>query len=351
MDAPENLLAACRRGEVASIGEALRRDANAIHERDSDSGASPLHYAAATGSAEAVNALLSAGHPWNEVDFNHKTAAEYARDAGHPHIWDLLLAEGVRVEFILSMLEKHDENDDVKENEGELDGASTASNEAAPRGTPKVSNADYLAMRLKFEDDRLIDEQSNGVMMGWEAPLMQLHADIIAPRKGLDVLNVGFGLGIIDRMLQEKEPNSHTIIEAHPDVYRKMLADGWDKKKGVRILFGRWQEVLDQLESYDGIFFDTFGEYYNDLKEFHEHVPNILREDGIYSYFNGLAAGNPFFHEVSCAVAEADLQEMGLQTETRRYRLEPLGDAVWQGIRRAYFTLDEYRLPICTFSF
>jgi len=34
----------------------------------------------------------------------------------------------------------------------------------------------------------------------------------------------------------------------------------------VRIVFGRWQDVLPQLGTYDGIFFDTFGEYYDDLR-------------------------------------------------------------------------------------
>lgn len=47
---------------------------------------------------------------------------------------------------------------------------------------------------------------------------------------------------------------SHTIIEAHPDVYQHMLDLGWDKKPNVKILFGRWEDVLDQLEQYDGIF-------------------------------------------------------------------------------------------------
>ena len=43
-------------------------------------------------------------------------------------------------------------------------------------------------------------------------------------------------------------------------------AAGWGDKPGVRIVFGRWQEVLPQLGQYDGIFFDTFGEYYDDLR-------------------------------------------------------------------------------------
>ena len=31
-------------------------------------------------------------------------------------------------------------------------------------------------------------------------------------------------------------------------------------------MFGRWQDVLPQLAQYDGIFFDTYGEYYEDLR-------------------------------------------------------------------------------------
>jgi len=39
---------------------------------------------------------------------------------------------------------------------------------------------------------------------------------------GGDVLNVGFGLGLVDTAIQSNNPRSHTIIEAHPDVLRKV---------------------------------------------------------------------------------------------------------------------------------
>ena len=39
---------------------------------------------------------------------------------------------------------------------------------------------------------------------------------------GGDVLNVGFGLGLVDRAIQSNQPTSHTIIEAHPDVLQKV---------------------------------------------------------------------------------------------------------------------------------
>jgi len=109
-------------------------------------------------------------------------------------------------------------------------------------------------------------------------------------------LNIGFGLGIIDELIQKYDSvKSHTIIEAHPDVYEYMKKQGWDKKKNVKIIFGKWQKVLNQLSGYDGIFFDTYGEYYEDMKAFHKVLPKILKKDGIYSFFNGLAAKNVFF--------------------------------------------------------
>ena len=31
----------------------------------------------------------------------------------------------------------------------------------------------------------------------------------------------------------------------------------------------RWQDVVETLGQFDGIFFDTYGEYYSDMQEFH----------------------------------------------------------------------------------
>lgn len=40
--------------------------------------------------------------------------------------------------------------------------------------------------------------------------------------RGGDVLNVGFGLGLVDAAIQSNQPASHTIVEAHPDVLCKV---------------------------------------------------------------------------------------------------------------------------------
>ncbi len=129
--------------------------------------------------------------------------------------------------------------------------------------------------------------------MGWETPLMERHAAIICASGG-DVLNVGFGMGIIDGFIQTHkvcstveqraamqecktqiqfmpgapkgsactctasstclppalslmQPRTHTIIEAHPDVYKYACSQGWDRKPGVNLVHGRWQDVIDQV--------------------------------------------------------------------------------------------------------
>ncbi|KAJ3076870.1 hypothetical protein HDU98_011731 [Podochytrium sp. JEL0797] len=328
------ILEAAATANLSNLQEILTSDPDAIHIRDPTTNASPLHFAAQTGSLECIELLLTAGHPWNEVTFDHKTAAEWAVEKGHQDVWDRLLNEGIRVEMLLAILGKP-----------ELD-------EETEQKLLPVDATDYLNKKLTYSEDgqKLLDADGNGVMMGWEAPLMLKHAKVIAPVPGKNVLNVGFGLGIIDTYLQDCKPASHTIIEAHPDVYAFMLEKGWDKKPGVKILFGRWQDVIDQLEVYDGIFFDTFGEDYDALKEFHELLPNILSEDGIYSYFNGLAGSNLFFHDVSCAIAESDLMDMGISTKLEKIDMGTLGDEIWDGVRRKYWTLPVYNLPTCKFE-
>ncbi len=106
-------------------------------------------------------------------------------------------------------------------------------------------------------------------------------------RTGLKVLNVGFGLGIvstlpllyktlsrypcpqIDSMFQAlpTKPAQHVIIEAHPDVLKHMRQSGWYEKPGVKILQGKWQNLVDSEEliavgGFDIIYTDTFSEDY-----------------------------------------------------------------------------------------
>merc|ERR1712014_240081 len=154
--------------------------------------------------------------------------------------------------------------------------------------------------------------------MDWERPLMEAHAAFIsgdfaetkestgnrpsgmqieaseAERnecRGCDILNIGFGLGLVDNAIQKRKPRSHTIVEAHPDVQQHMLKLGWGSRPGVRLIFARWQDALPQIAdaAFDGIFWDTYAEGWAELREFHKHLPRVLKPGGRYSYFNGAA--------------------------------------------------------------
>ncbi|KAF9070561.1 hypothetical protein BDP27DRAFT_1362447 [Rhodocollybia butyracea] len=54
----------------------------------------------------------------------------------------------------------------------------------------------------------------------------------------IDVLNIGFGLGIIGTLFQSLPvpPATHTMVEPHPDVLQRMKEHSWYQKPGVKIL-------------------------------------------------------------------------------------------------------------------
>lgn len=181
----------------------------------------------------------------------------------------------------------------------------------------KCTKGDYLGHSVRYEGDVLLDDDDDAVMMEWERPLMALHAEVICPR-GSRVMNVGFGMGIIDGILSSKEPKHHTIVEAHPGVLKKMREDGWMDRPGVTVLEGRWQDVMSRVPdgSLDGVFFDTYGENHTDLEDFHAILPRVMSAGGTYSFFNGLCPDNIFFHGVACNVVKLGLEGLGFEVRS-----------------------------------
>jgi protein arginine N-methyltransferase 2 len=104
---------------------------------------------------------------------------------------------------------------------------------------------------------------------------------------------------------------------------------------------------LLSLPSNTGIFFDTYGEHYEDLKEFHSLLPKLLKPDGIYSFFNGLCADNAFFHVVYCQLVSLVLSQMGFSVQ---YIPLPVKDCLdedtWKDVSHKYWQLDTYFLPV-----
>ena len=142
----------------------------------------------------------------------------------------------------------------------------------------------YFSSTISFDDNRILDEDGNAIMMGWEDPIMKDAAEIIC-KNGGKILNVGFGMGLIDNYIQSHNPEEHWIIEAHPQIIEKMKSEGWDKKPNVNCIFDKWQNVYKNLPKFDGIYFDTWAEYRN---EFTNYALNILNPNGIFTFFNNI---------------------------------------------------------------
>lgn len=96
-----------------------------------------------------------------------------------------------------------------------------------------------------------------------------------------------------------------------------------------------------------GIFFDTYGEYYEDMREFHQHLPRLLKPGGIYSYFNGLCGDNAFFHVVYCQLVSLELANLGYATQFIPLPVKDcLSEQAWEGVKQKYWQLDTYHLPV-----
>ncbi|KAF2088458.1 putative arginine N-methyltransferase [Saccharata proteae CBS 121410] len=322
-----------------------------------------------------VKLLLLNGAIWNDLDKANETPGCIANRLGLSELYEVMVDAGVRAELLLNRLDEYqvlggdedDEEDDeefeVVENGDqapELVSTEDTTVEAQDAATdapanPDVKSAEYLASELTFTGDRLLDADKNGVMMAWETSLMQRSAELLLPSPGLRVLNVGHGMGIIDKIIQSKSPASHHIIEAHPAVIARMEEEGWKGKQGVTVHGGKWQDVVPQLVEqgvmFDAIYFDTFAEDYKALRDFFsEQVIGLLDSDGRFGFFNGLGADRKVCYDVYSKVVEMDLFEAGFDTEWEEISIPDLdANGEWDGVRRRYWALDTYRLPTCKF--
>ena len=302
MENVRRMIDACSTGDAKKIQELLQQNSSYASQQDLETGVSPLMAASKAGNAGLCQKLLEEGAPWNAIDRMGQCAGNYATDAEHWEVVNMLVEWATRSELILGAVQRSQQN--------QVEGARTSSilsliSSATSAEEESSTKPNYLDHKLRYNNDgtALLDQDADAVMMEWERPLMQAHAQILM-EAGSRVLNVGFGMGIIDGILQDQyKPTLHIIIEAHPDVYQKMLADKWDQRPNVKICHGKWQDVMPQLIQegleVDAVFFDTYGEHSMDMEDFHELMAQILNKPtGIYSFFNGLAPDNLFFHGV-----------------------------------------------------
>lgn len=402
----QSILLAAANHDIPSLRNLLRN--TSANVQDPETGFTPLHAAIAAcepdvdekstatandessntekddieAATKTVKLLFENGAIWNDLDANGETAGCIAQRLGLRELYELCVDAGVRAELLLSRLDQYqllgggesdeEDEDDEDEVEMEVDGEAETTatedveildiSEDAMPGDESTENPNYLVSNLTFDRDRLTDAAGNGVMMEWETTLMRRSAELLAPAPGLRVLNVGHGMGIIDGILQDKQPKAHHIIEAHPDVLKQLREQGWDKKPGVVIHEGRWQDVVPGLVEkgvlFDGIYFDTFAEEYKALREFFtEYVIGLLDpsggpdgQGGKFGFFNGMGADRQIVYDVYGKIVEMDLFEAGFDTEWETIQVPDLDEkGEWEGLRRKYWVLKEYRLPTCSF--
>jgi type IV protein arginine methyltransferase len=324
----QQMLEACSSGNSATVAQFIQEHAHYVSQQDDRTGISPLMVACQVGNLELVQFLLNEGAPWNAIDRTGKCAGDYATDAEHWTVVNYLVEWATRSELILgttqrvAMKRNNDSNHNAVQGQEQQVESMAESQAVSPpqqegvepqqqhkeEELPSSTKPDYLKHRLRYNNDgtALLDDDDDAVMMEWERPIMKAHASVLmeAAAPGTRrVMNVGFGMGIIDSALQEYHPALHIIIEAHPNVYQRMLADKWNEKPNVQIYHGKWQDVIPQLllqkVELDAIFYDTYAEHALDMEDFHGYLPHLLsKRQGVYSFFNGLAPDNLFFHGV-----------------------------------------------------
>ncbi|KAL7629601.1 Arginine N-methyltransferase 2 [Parahypoxylon ruwenzoriense] len=364
----------------------------------------------------AVHELFMRGAIWNDLDSNDETPGCVAARLGLRDLYTLCVEAGVRAELLYGLMDGYEEleSDDGEEEEEEEQeeeekgGLENVEKEGDDEGKgeteeenvdttartgaknveavidsdhtfvpgkravgPDVNSKDYLRSNLTYSDGKLVDSSQNGVMMSWETSIMRASIDALLPGlpAGRRILNVGFGMGIVDAMFAETRPARHHIIEAHPAVLdhisgspESRFGKDWEAsgpgEGAYRVHAGRWQEVvprlLEQGETYDAIYFDTFGEDYTQLRNFFtEYVPALLDEKGVFGFFNGLGADRQVCYDVYTQVVEMHLSDAGMDVEWQDLDVDMKdlgkeGEGGWQGVKRRYWTLDKYRLPTCT---
>lgn len=139
----------------------------------------------------------------------------------------------------------------------------------------------------------LADDQ---IMEDWQIPVMRTMAQRVSAAGG-DVLEIGFGRGVASTFIQDAGVRSHTVVECNDDVIGRLYEPWKAARPGrdIRLIRGKWQDTVDQLGQYDGVFFHTyplneeeFVAYVSQSSTFAEHFFPVaaahLRPGGTFVY-------------------------------------------------------------------
>jgi type IV protein arginine methyltransferase len=295
----KRIISASERHDLPALTVLLKSGSANVQDPTTEVASSPLHAAIfACGKAEdgkeasedaikTVELLLENGAIWNDLNAQDETPGCIALRLGQKKIYGLMVEAGVRAELLFAKMaalgldDEEDEAEDEVDDEDDEEDANEVDEptdeqpavkkqkisedeaqkvETVPETQPlddvSLDNRAYLKSQLRYKPGILLDESDNAVMMDWETQIMQRHAESLIPKKGLKVMNVGHGMGIVDTAIQSHDPAEHHIIEAHPQVHQRLREQGWYDKPNVRIHEGRWQDVLPKLVE-EGVVLDA----------------------------------------------------------------------------------------------
>jgi guanidinoacetate N-methyltransferase len=162
---------------------------------------------------------------------------------------------------------------------------------------PTIKNQ-WSSSTADYSDGSQLIVEGQQVMQDWEHPYMRAMAKVVSQSHG-DVLEIGFGMGISATYMLDFGVDSYTVIECNQQV--KEHFSRWQNnfpRTPTKLVFGKWQEVIDSVGEYDGIFFDTYptseeefqNHIYNDVTygaHFFEAAAKHLKKGGVFTYFSG----------------------------------------------------------------
>jgi len=350
----QKIILAAAQHDLQGLRGLLR--SGSANAQDSETGYTPLHAAiAACDTSEQIEGAMSGmstqnedvlaaektlqllfenGAIWNDLDAQDETAGCLALRLGLKSLYEIIVDAGVRAELLLMRLDEYAQLMGDDESQSEAAEEESAEMPVAPSNQDKgqsvtpavapvrlqpmesedaladvvVNSATYLHSALKFQDDKLVDSDANGVMMAWETEIMRRSAQKLLPQAELAVLNIGHGMGIVDNFIQELSPATHHIIEAHPDVLEHMSKNGWRDRNNVIIHASTWKEAIPSLVeqniTFDAIYFDTFAEDYKAFRElFTGHIIALLKPKGRFGFFHGLGGDRQVCYDVYTKVS------------------------------------------------
>lgn len=142
-------------------------------------------------------------------------------------------------------------------------------------------------------DEHTLRIAGHPVMEDWEQSYMERLAEI-ASMNGGKVLEVGYGMGLSARAIQEEGIDAHYIIECHPDVVQRCASDMHADIGANRahLLSGYWEDITPLIadNTFNGILFDTYPlteeEIHSNHFWFFKEAYRILAPGGVLTYYS-----------------------------------------------------------------